>query len=163
MTLTLTPAHHLKVGKNKERLGITRADLIGLLIEKYADTVTLDERNEKGRMMKKKITPIEIPKAADYKKALSAINISDKEKKMFEVHYSAHNRSISYGEIDKELGYKAGAANLKYGELAAKLGRALNFTPDKLSKDSDVDWCSSVIGMTDTTPRPKARAACSTS
>src|ERR1700683_1017149 len=39
VTLTLTPAHHLKVRNNVQRLGITRADLIGLLIEKYADTV----------------------------------------------------------------------------------------------------------------------------
>src|ERR1035437_3117079 len=44
VTLTLTPAHHRKVLKNKERLGTTRADLIGLLIEKYADTVTKEYR-----------------------------------------------------------------------------------------------------------------------
>ena len=40
VTLTLTPEHHKKVDDNKGRLGRTRADLIGLLIEKYADTVT---------------------------------------------------------------------------------------------------------------------------
>ena len=40
VSLTLTPAHHLKVKNNKHRLDITRADLIGLLIEKYADSVT---------------------------------------------------------------------------------------------------------------------------
>ena len=40
VTLTLTPAHHRKVSKNTERLDLTRADLLGLLIEKYADTVT---------------------------------------------------------------------------------------------------------------------------
>jgi hypothetical protein len=40
VTLTLTPEHHTVVRKNRERLGITRADLIGLLIEKYAEVVT---------------------------------------------------------------------------------------------------------------------------
>ena len=42
VTLTLTPAHHLKVQRNKQRLDLTRADLIGLLIDKYADTVTAE-------------------------------------------------------------------------------------------------------------------------
>lgn len=40
VSLTLTPAHHRKVSNGTKRLEITRADLIGLLIEKYADTVT---------------------------------------------------------------------------------------------------------------------------
>jgi len=40
VSLTLTPAHHRRVLSNRQRLGISRADLIGLLIEKYADTVT---------------------------------------------------------------------------------------------------------------------------
>jgi hypothetical protein len=39
VTLTLTPRHHQKVTTNKERLGITRSDLVGLLVERYADSV----------------------------------------------------------------------------------------------------------------------------
>ncbi len=39
VSLTLTPEHHKKVDTNKRRLGITRADFIGLLIEKYAEVV----------------------------------------------------------------------------------------------------------------------------
>lgn len=42
VTLTLTPEHHRKVRTNVQRLGLTRADLIGLLIDKYANTVTKD-------------------------------------------------------------------------------------------------------------------------
>ena len=42
VTLTLTAEHHKKVKASTERLGITRADLIGLLIDKYADSVTKD-------------------------------------------------------------------------------------------------------------------------
>ena len=42
VSLTLTPAHHEQVKNNRRRLGgITRADLIGLLIEKHAHTVEL--------------------------------------------------------------------------------------------------------------------------
>src|SRR5262245_988148 len=40
VTLTLTPAHHRKVRDSVQRLQITRADLIGLLIDKHAETVT---------------------------------------------------------------------------------------------------------------------------
>ena len=40
VSLTLTPAHHTKVRNATTRLDLTRADLIGLLIEKYADTLT---------------------------------------------------------------------------------------------------------------------------
>jgi hypothetical protein len=42
VTITLTPDHHMLVNAAKVRLGLSRADLIGLLIEKYASTVTTD-------------------------------------------------------------------------------------------------------------------------
>ena len=41
VTVTLTPDHHTKVKRNMRRLGLTRADLIALLIDKHADTVTM--------------------------------------------------------------------------------------------------------------------------
>jgi hypothetical protein len=41
ISVTLTPEHRDKAGKAAKRLGLSRADLIGLLIEKYADTVKL--------------------------------------------------------------------------------------------------------------------------
>lgn len=47
VTLALTPDHHEKVSRNKARLGLTRADFIALLIEKYADDVQLDQSVEK--------------------------------------------------------------------------------------------------------------------
>lgn len=46
VSLTLTPAHHKKVENNMRRLGITRADLVGLLVEKYADTVMLPGKEQ---------------------------------------------------------------------------------------------------------------------
>jgi hypothetical protein len=39
VSITLTPEHHAKARAAMLRLGMTRADLIGLLIEKYADSV----------------------------------------------------------------------------------------------------------------------------
>lgn len=41
VSITLTPEHHEKANRNKVRLGLTRSDLIGLLIEKYADSVKI--------------------------------------------------------------------------------------------------------------------------
>jgi len=42
VTLTLNPTHHAKVRNAMKRLGLTRADVVALLIEKYADTVTVE-------------------------------------------------------------------------------------------------------------------------
>jgi hypothetical protein len=41
VSITLTKEHHAKVRRAMRRLGLTRADLIALLIERYADVVTL--------------------------------------------------------------------------------------------------------------------------
>ncbi len=41
VSLTLTPDHHAKVRRNMQRLGLSRSDFIGLLIEKHADTVRI--------------------------------------------------------------------------------------------------------------------------
>ncbi len=51
VSLTLTKDHHEKVKKAQARLELTRADVIGLLIERYADTVKLTA-DEVGRMTK---------------------------------------------------------------------------------------------------------------
>ena len=47
VSLTLTPAHHSKVKENTVRLNLTRADLIGLLIERFADVVPLPGKDPK--------------------------------------------------------------------------------------------------------------------
>jgi hypothetical protein len=41
VTLTLTPTHHEMVNRNMQRLGLTRADLIALLIDRHSDTVQI--------------------------------------------------------------------------------------------------------------------------
>jgi len=41
VSITLTPDHHAKVERATKRLFLTRSDLIGLLIDRYADTVKI--------------------------------------------------------------------------------------------------------------------------
>jgi hypothetical protein len=41
VSITLTARHHRMVNAAMARLGLTRADLLGLLIEKHADVVEL--------------------------------------------------------------------------------------------------------------------------
>lgn len=41
VSITLTKEHHAKVRRAMRRLGLTRADLLALLIDRYADVVTL--------------------------------------------------------------------------------------------------------------------------
>ncbi len=46
VSVTLTPDHHTKVDKAMERLGVTRADLFGLLVERYAESVKMTEKQK---------------------------------------------------------------------------------------------------------------------
>lgn len=41
VSITLTREHHYKVKKGTRRLGLTRADFIGLLVDLYADSVEI--------------------------------------------------------------------------------------------------------------------------
>ncbi len=72
---------------------------------------------------------IQIPAAADYKKALSEIKINGGQKAMLKAHFNVHNRSITYTELATAAGYDGyKTANLHYGLLGKKLGEALGFT-----------------------------------
>ncbi|MGE3853356.1 MAG: hypothetical protein AB7K09_16580, partial [Planctomycetota bacterium] len=49
VSITLTPSHHRKIQRNLTRLpGCTRADFIGLLIDKYADVVRVETPTTKS-------------------------------------------------------------------------------------------------------------------
>jgi hypothetical protein len=67
VSLTLTRAHHLKVRRAVRRLGLTRADVIGLLIEKFADVVTLSPYN----------TPLHRTPASHTKRARANTKLTD--------------------------------------------------------------------------------------
>ncbi len=44
VSITLTKEHHAKVTQAMRRLGLTRADLLALLIDRHADTITLPRK-----------------------------------------------------------------------------------------------------------------------
>jgi hypothetical protein len=41
VSITLTPEHHVMIRRAALRLGLTRSDCIGLLIDRFAETVTI--------------------------------------------------------------------------------------------------------------------------
>jgi len=49
VSLTLTPEHHVKVNRAMERLKLSRADVIALLIDKHADNIELPEDGARHR------------------------------------------------------------------------------------------------------------------
>jgi hypothetical protein len=89
----------------------------------------------------------DIPTAKEYVDALSAIKISDAQKKMLGAHFLAHNRSITYTELANAAGYDShAAANLQYGKLGKVLGEKLEFRFLK-APARDSFFYSSAIGM----------------
>jgi hypothetical protein len=71
-----------------------------------------------------------VPSAEEYAKALTAIKISEPQMKMFEAHYRAHNRTMTYTELAKAAGsddYRT--ANLHYGKLGYALGEQVGMAP----------------------------------
>ena len=43
VSITLTENHHSKVNRNMKRLGLSRSDFLALLVERYADPVSLED------------------------------------------------------------------------------------------------------------------------
>ena len=43
VSITLTDKHHSQVNRNRIRLGRSRSDFMALLVERYADNVSLEE------------------------------------------------------------------------------------------------------------------------
>lgn len=94
------------------------------------------------------MTAVTVPGFEQYRKALSAIAITDKQRQMLKAHYESRNRSITFRALGAAAGFKGDyrSANLQYGLLGGALGKALDFQFQK-SGDSDVDFQSSAIGM----------------
>ena len=87
-----------------------------------------------------------IPTATEYKNALEAIKMSDKQRKMLQAHYHAHNRTITAKKLAQAAGEaEFQTANLMYGRLGYLLGEKLNFPFTDL--DAERKFYSSSIGM----------------
>jgi hypothetical protein len=91
---------------------------------------------------------VTIPNADAYKKALTQITVSDKQKLMLKAHFQAPNRSITYTELAASAGYDDYVvANRQYGQLGRDLGEAVGFQfVDAETRPGDKFYSSS-IGM----------------
>ena len=132
--------------------GYTWREIALFLSEKgvSADHTSVYRLVTKPRAIKPKMnTTITIPPAASYVKALSSLTIHPNYRKMLKAHYLAHNRSITYTELNKAAGYKEGndGANLQYGIFGGMLGDALGFKFDEFSTAPGTEFRSSAIGM----------------
>ncbi len=86
--------------------------------------------------------------AEEYKKALKEIKITNKQMLMLKAHYEALNKSITFQELAKVVGYDDyTGANAQYGALGHLLGDAVNFTFQKSQIRKEDDFYSSAIGM----------------
>lgn len=99
----------------------------------------------KTNSRKKQMT---MPNADAYQKALTQINITDKQKLMLKAHFQAKNRSITYTELASAAGYENHeAANSQYGQLGHLLGDAVDYEFVDLDTNSGRKFYSSSIGM----------------
>ena len=97
-----------------------------------------------------------VPSAQDYARALAKIKITEGQKKMLEFHYRAHNRTVNYTQLAKQVGSNSHvAANSQYGKLGRVLGEALsmNFL---LAEVRNAPFYSSAIGADNPYKTPDA-------
>jgi hypothetical protein len=94
-----------------------------------------------------------IPTAAQYRAALSTVNLSDMQRRMLEAHYRAHNRSITYTALAAAAGYDSHeTANRWYGQVGADLGEATGFAFADAKDRPGKKFYSSALGMEDAYP-----------
>lgn len=102
----------------------------------------------KTNSRKKQMT---MPNADTYQKALTQINITDKQKLMLKAHFQATNRSITYTELASAAGYDSyEGANSQYGLLGRNLGEAINFEFVDAEARPGEKFYSSSLGMPNT-------------
>ncbi len=91
---------------------------------------------------------MKVPTCEEYKTALKSITISDKQKKMLEAHFKAHNRTITYTKLTNAAGHEGHYfANRWYGQLGLDLGKAINFEFADAENRPGKKFRSSAIGM----------------
>ncbi|HLC16673.1 MAG TPA: HNH endonuclease [Thermodesulfovibrionia bacterium] len=64
----------------------------------------------------------------DYISALKQIKITEHHKRMLQIHYDAHNRTLTATQMSTAMGYKNfNASNLQYGRLGKFIGMKLGW------------------------------------
>ena len=90
---------------------------------------------------------LSVPTAEKYAKALESIKnrIGKNQLEMLKYHFNAHNRTATFGELGRHVGYKnEDGANLHYGKLGAMLGEAVGMEFYKF--EDGTPFQSSAIG-----------------
>ena len=91
---------------------------------------------------------ITIPVAAEYKRALSEIEINDYQRAMLRAHFEAPNRTITYTQLAAAGGYATHqSADANYGRLGFNLGNALGIEFADSEDRPGEKFYSSAIGM----------------
>jgi hypothetical protein len=97
--------------------------------------------------------PTPIATAEQFKAALLAINISEKESAMLRAQYGAPNHTISPVQLAKELRYATYATvNAQYGALAHRVAEALHYRPGPFP-DGNPHWWRTLSHWNDSAPQ----------
>ena len=90
---------------------------------------------------------LSVPSAEKYAETLESIKdkIGENQLEMLRYHFNAHNRTATFGELGRHVGYKnEDGANLHYGKFGAMLGEAVGMDFD--SFEDGTPFLSSAIG-----------------
>ena len=100
-------------------------------------------------------TPVTIPSAAQYEATLFRMHTTDAQRLMLETHYRAPNRTITYTELARAVGFEGGheGANLQYGKLGRFLGEIMGFAFPQSEQRPNEPFYSGAIGMGNPWPK----------
>ena len=144
---------HLKTIQTLRKKNYSWRDIAIFLNEHGVET----DHSKIFRFMKKRSIEMDpykdffVPTKSQYEDALRKIEdkITPNQMIMFEHHYLAHNRTVTFGDLADAAGFsETRAANLEYGKLGYKLGIELNmvFGPLDDEKEDSGPFNSSTIG-----------------
>ena len=69
------------------------------------------------------------PTVEDYRQALQVVSLSERQLQLLRFQYDSPGRTTTATAIAEEMGYQShSATNLKYGELAKKIGELMDWT-----------------------------------
>ena len=86
-----------------------------------------------------------VPSTEEFVKALSSIDVNDKQWTMLKAHFHSPKRKMTSSELAKEAPFKNfKGANGSYGRLAKKIADFLHFTPPGKYSDGRPLWITTL-------------------
>lgn len=146
---------HESLAEHRETIEVLRGkdyswrDIAQFLVERGVET----DHTKIFRFMKQRgriaMSPkvLVVPSAEKYVTALESIKdkIGDHQMEMLRYHFNAHNRTATFGDLGRHVGYKnEDGANLHYGKLGALLGETVGMEFDRF--EDGTPFLSSAIG-----------------